>query len=272
MPIRVVLPMTLSRLVLLLLASLASQRDASAPSLTYLANEGVLLEGRGGCIFLDAFFGDGLPDYPVVPAALRDSMERGLEGFAGPAAALTTHPHRDHFDPAALARYLGSNAEALAVGPAGIAGRLDSVSPGLRTRTRELVPTGTKPATLEIGWARVQALAIPHGHTVRPVAHVAYLIGLDGTTALHLGDTDSDPDTWPELGLPSSGVDLALVPFWYALDDKRFASVLRVTRARTVVLLHLPRTPDRSWVATARELRRRYPQVAIPTQFGSTVN
>jgi L-ascorbate metabolism protein UlaG (beta-lactamase superfamily) len=264
--------MILPRMMLPLLASLALQPDQSRPSLTYLANEGVVLEGKGGRIFLDAFFGDGLPDYPVVPTALRDSMERGLQGFAGPAAALTTHPHRDHFDPAALARYLGRNAEAIAVGPAGVAARLDSVSPGLRARTREMAPTGAKPATLDIGWARIQALPIPHGHTMRPVEHVAYLVALEGTTALHLGDTNSDPETWPGLGLPSTGVDLALVPFWYALDDERFASLVRVSRARTVVLLHLPRTPDGSWDATARELRRRYPQVEIPTQFGSKVS
>lgn len=264
--------MILPRMVLLLLASLALQPDLSRPNLTYLANEGVVLEGKGGRIFLDAFFGEGLPDYPVVPAALRDSMERGLEGFAGPAAALTTHPHRDHFNPAALARYLGSNAEAIAVGPVGIAARLDSVSPGLRARTREMAPTGAKPATFDIGWARIQALPIPHGHTMRPVEHVAYLVALEGITALHLGDTNSDPQTWPGLGLPSTGVDLALVPFWYALDDERFASLVRVSRARTVVLLHLPRTPDGSWDATARELRRRYPQVEIPFRFGSKVS
>ena len=260
--------MTFSRLTLLLLASLVSQPDPRAPSVTYLANEGVMLEGNGGRIFLDAFFGEGLPDYPVVPAALRDSLERGLGRFAGPAAALTTHPHRDHFDPAAVARYLGSNAEALAVGPVGIGARLDSVSPGLRARTRELAPKGAEPATLDVGWARIQALAIPHGHTVRPVEHVAYLIVVDGTTALHLGDTNSDPVTWPGLGLPAGRVDLVLAPYWYALDNERFASLLRVTRARTVVLLHLPRMPDRSWDASARELRERYSQVEIPTRFG----
>ena len=264
--------MILPRMVLSLLASLALQPDQSRPSLTYLANEGTVLEGKGGRIFLDAFFGDGLPDYPVVPTALRDSMERGLEGFAGPAAALTTHDHRDHFDPAALARYLGRNAEAIAVGPAGVASRLDSVSPGLRARTRELAPTAAKPTTLDMGWARIQALPIPHGHTMRPVEHVAYLVTMDGTTALHLGDTSSDPETWPGLGLPANGVDLALVPFWYALDEERFASLVRVTHARTVVLLHLPRTPDRSWDSAAREVRRRYPQVEIPTRFGSRVS
>jgi hypothetical protein len=52
--------MTFSRLTVLLLAWLAPQPDPRAPTATYLANEGVMLEGNGGRIFLDAFFGDAL--------------------------------------------------------------------------------------------------------------------------------------------------------------------------------------------------------------------
>ena len=133
------------------------------------------------------------------------------------------------------------------------------------------MPSGAKPATLDLGWVRIHALAIPHGHTVRPVQHVAYLLALDGTTVLHLGDTSSDPETWPALGLPARGVDVALVPFWYALDGERFRSLLQVTHASTVVLLHLPRTPDQSWDESARELRERYPQVEIPMRPGMGV-
>jgi L-ascorbate metabolism protein UlaG (beta-lactamase superfamily) len=133
----------------------------------------------------------------------------------------------------------------------------------LRRYAPELRPLPKRSVAIRrIAYARVE----------RPVEHVAYLIALDGTTALHVGDTNSDPKTWPELGLAAGGVDLALVPFWYALDEERFVSLLEVTRARTVVLLHLPRTPDRSWDSAARELRERYPQVEIPTRFGTTVS
>ena len=105
-----------------------SASAAGSPRIRYLANEGVLFEGAGGRVFIDAFFGDGLPDYQVVPTSLRDSLERGVGGFAGPAVVLTTHGHRDHFDPAALARYLRSNGRAIAVGPAETEARLDSLS------------------------------------------------------------------------------------------------------------------------------------------------
>ena len=35
-----------------------------------------MLEGRKGRVLIDALFGDGLPDYAVVPRAMRDSLER----------------------------------------------------------------------------------------------------------------------------------------------------------------------------------------------------
>lgn len=246
------------------------------PRFRYLANEGVLLEGDGGRVFIDAFFGNGLPDYAVVPAALRDSLERGLSGFDGPAVALTTHAHRDHFDAPALARYLASNAQALSLGPGEAGTRLDSLAPPLRPRVRTVAPSEASPATVDLGWVRLQALAIPHGHTSRPVQHVAWLLTLDGTTLLHLGDTNSDPDTWRAFGLPAGGVDVALVPCWYALDEARLRSLLATTRARRVVLLHVPLDGAPSgyagerggWEAFGRDLRTRYPQVEIATRPG----
>ena len=231
--------------------------QAALPTLTYLANEGVMLQGRGGRVFIDALFGDGLPQYAALPPGLRDSLERARPGFDGPALVLATHAHRDHHDAAALARYLASNPRARRLGP----------------------PDAGAPAdSLDLGWVRAEGLALPHGHTVRPVGHAAWLVTLDGVTALHIGDTSSEPDTWPGLGLPRAGVDLALVPYWYALDEARFARVLEITRAGTVVLLHAPLGPEgdrlRSrggWEAWSADLRRRYPAVATPSQPGTMV-
>lgn len=236
----------------------AKAPEASVPPLTYLANEGVMLRGRGGRVFIDAFFGDGLPEYPTVPQPLRDLLERARVGFDGPAVVLTTHAHRDHFDSTALARYLENNPEARALGPP---------------------DPGARPEPLDLGWVQVRALAIPHAQPVRrQVGHVAWLLTLDGLTALHVGDANSEPDTWRGLGLPSTGVDLALVPFWYALEDRRFAALLEVTRARKVVLLHGPLGPEGDrlqhlggWDAWGRGLRERYPPVRTPSRPGTIV-
>jgi L-ascorbate metabolism protein UlaG (beta-lactamase superfamily) len=236
-------------------AALQSPDPPAAVRLTYLANEGVMLSSPRGRVLIDALFGDGLPDYAVVPHPERDSLERAAGQYGGPSLLLTTHAHRDHYDSAAVARYLASNPEAVAIGPPGPAAH------------GELRPA-------DLGWVQVRPIAIPHGPTIRPVGHTWYLVTLDGTTALHLGDTNGDPAAWPSLGLPAGGVDIALVPYWYALDDARFRRLLDVIRPGTVVLLHVSlgaAKGDGGWPTRLRELQARYPRVRAPSHAGETV-
>ena len=158
-------------------------------------------------------------------------------------------------DSAAVVRYLASNPAAIAIGPPGTA------------------PHGDVRAT-DLGWVRVRPVPVTHGPTGRPIGHTGYLVTLDGITAVHLGDISGDPKAWPDLGLPEEGVDIALVPYWYALDDARFRSLLEVVRARTVVLLHVSLGAANGgdpWSARLRELRARYPQILAPGRPGEPV-
>ena len=69
-------------------------------------------------------------------------------------------------------------------------------------------------------------------------------------------------------------MDIALVPYWYALDDTRFQRLLDVIHARTVVLLHVSLGAARGeggWPARLRELQSRYPQVRAPARAGEVV-
>jgi L-ascorbate metabolism protein UlaG (beta-lactamase superfamily) len=190
---------------------------------------------------------------------MRDSLERAVGPYGGPAVVLVTHAHRDHFDSAAVARYRQHNADARVIGPP--------------------PPEAAPGPPVDLGWVQVRPLAIPHGQTSRPIGHAAYLVTLDGTTALHLGDTSSDPDTWRSAGVPATGVDLALVPYWYALDEGQFEAAMAVLRARKVVLFHVAREAGESdglgepggWAAVSRKLRERYPQVRTPLVPGEVV-
>ena len=237
---------------------LAGQDDR--PRIVYLANEGVMIEGRGGRVLIDALFGDGLPDYPTVPALLRDSLERALGRFGGPTLVLATHPHRDHFDSAAVARHLAGNGKAAVLYP---------------PRT----PEGGLPAPVDAGWVKVQPLPIPHGPTSRPVGHAALLVTIDGTTVVHLGDSNGNEETLATLRRAARGVDVALVPYWYALDDEGFQALLDAARPGTVVLLHVAVPAARSgrlegrggWEAVAGEIRRRHPNVRTPGTAGEVV-
>ena len=235
---------------------IAQSPDQSPARLTYLANEGVMLSSPQGRVLIDALFGDGLPDYAVVPHPMRDTLERAAGDYGGPALVLTTHAHRDHYDSAAVARYVASNADAVVVGPPRLPPHDDIRGP-------------------DLGWVKVRPIPVPHGPSQRPVGHTWYLVDLGGMLALHLGDTSADPTSWSGLELPAGGVDIALVPYWYALEDARFQRLLEVIQARTVVLLHVSvgaARGDAGWPARLHELQARYPQVRAPRQPGEGVD
>src|SRR5687768_15490727 len=143
-------------LATILLAAAPASAQAPGVRVIYLANEGVILEGAGGRVLIDALFGDGLPEYAVVARPSRDSLERGLAHYGGPVVVLATHAHRDHYDSAAVARYLRSNPEAAAVGVPGAAPH--------------------KVGPIELGWVKARPVVIPHGPTRRPVEHTGWIV------------------------------------------------------------------------------------------------
>jgi hypothetical protein len=108
------------QLLVAVAGAVQSPDPPAAVRLTYLANEGVMLSSARGRVLIDALFGDGLPDYAVVPHPLRDSLERAAGDYGGPALVLSTHAHRDHYDSAAVARYVANNPNAVVLEPPGL--------------------------------------------------------------------------------------------------------------------------------------------------------
>ena len=82
------------------------------------------------------------------------------------------------------------------------------------------------------------------------------------------GVGNKDRGRWSQYHLNTGVLDIALVPYWYALEDASFQRLLDVIPARTVVLLHVP-------VGAAPglgDLQARYPQVRVPRQPGEVVD
>ncbi len=73
---------------------------------------------------------------------------------------------------------------------------------------------------MTVGPFTVRVLRIRHNPTRRlPEQHLGFLIG-EATPALDVGDADPAGDNFGLLrNLPK--VDVALLPFWYVLDDAR---------------------------------------------------
>ena len=169
----------------------AGEAQPQDPSVRYLANEGVLLSLPEGTVLIDGLFRDGLPEYPVVEGATRDSLERGLGVFGDIDLVLVTHVHRDHFNALAVERHLIENPRAHLVASRQVADSVRILGSEYARIEARVHPVDATPGwieELEVAGIFVRALGIAHPPSRnQPVGHLAYVVGREGGVA-HLGD------------------------------------------------------------------------------------
>ena len=253
--------------------------DAVPLEVTYLANEGFLVEAGGVRVLIDALFGSEVTGYPMVPDTMRSRLERAKGEFSGVSVALATHVHRDHFDPAAVARFLTADSEALFVSTPQAAARFKSEAPdaeSLLPRFRGVLPAPGEAELLEVGDVRVRALNLHHGDRVPPVDNLGFLVTLGGQSFFHFGDTEAKlEDFRPYLDLLRD-TDVALLPFWFLASDWRAEMVRDQIRPGSIVVAHMP-VPTaeagyfgrwRSYDNLVRVMLDAFPKARIPRGSG----
>ena len=220
----------------------------------YLANEGVLLSLPEGTVLIDGLFRDGLPEYPTVEGATRDSLERGLGVFGEIDLVLVTLVHRDHFHALAVERHLIENPRAHLVASRQVADSiriLGSEYARIEARVHPVDATPGRIEELEVAGIPVRTLAIAHPPSRNePVGHLGYVVGRERSVA-HLGD----------LGLGSAGIEtlaaakgvaVALVPYWILDGEESVARIEDMLEPGCVVGFHVARGEEeasREWLA-----------------------
>ena len=235
-------------------AVLALAAAAPPVKVTYLANEGVLVDGP--CrVLVDALQRDSLGAYARHPPDVQEALETARPPFDRVGLALATHYHLDHWDPGAIARFLRANPgavfastpEATAMMPRDVAGR-----------ARALAPAG---ARLEGGGAMVGAFALEH----RTTPHLGYRIDCGGRVLVHLGDASSNEPNFARV-LAAGAADVAMIPFWWLTDPAGRAFVLERWKPKHVIAFHVGGDD----AGAAAEIARRSPQVWVCTRQGET--
>lgn len=251
--------MTSPRMLLFILVSVAAPCPMAsaqvAPAVEYLANEGVLVTGGDIAVVIDGLFGEGLPEYPVVPAATRDSLEGAVGRFGEIDVVLVTHRHDDHFDPAAVTRHLDANPEAVLVAPGDV---VAAFQPDQLERYGERVqPLDLPPGSyvrLDMGGFAVEALGLTHAE----IGHVGYRIELPGLTVLHLGDAEPAPADLAAFLEGRPAPEVALVPYWL-LSDSTGAALSAAIGADCTAAFHL----ERESVDAVARLAEQAPSAAV---------
>ncbi len=241
---------------------------------TYLANEGFLLESGETRVLIDALFGNGLTEYPAVPEDLRADLEGARGRFAGVQLILASHSHADHFDAAAVARHLRANPEAAFLSTREAAAALREEM-GAAAAGREIF--GVYPETggresHHIGEVDLQVLNLSHGPL--PIENLGLIAQLGGMAVLHVGDTSAEAPELSAYAQPLAGVDVWLLPDWLMGETDWEAARSRAAGPTWLVDMHLaaPTAPS-AWFGSAgthaariARVREALPDTWIPVE------
>ena len=238
-------------------AAVAAERP-SAPqvTVTYLANEGVMIDCSSQKVLIDALFGDSLENYVRHSTEQQERIETGKAPFDGVRLALATHYHLDHWDAGAISRFLNNNPVAVFASTPEATAMLPH---GLGERVRALRPKPGSPAQVGAGAATAQAFRLGHDHT----PNLGYRISICGKTFAHLGDADDSDASFRTL-MRAGQVDVAMVPFWWFLNPTAAEFLTQRWKPRQMIAIHLA-TNDGAY---AEQLGKKFPQVWICTKQG----
>lgn len=253
------------RFVATLLAALliAAPLAAAEPSpvargpleVTFLTNEGFLLEAGGRKVLVDALVGQSV-EYVALDGDLRRRMERASPPFDGVDLVLATHEHGDHFAAGAVGRYLLSNPAATFVStPEAVSQLRRSFAIWERIASRVRAPVPPAGGQLDQADLDLVVLDLHHGHG-RGVENRGFLITLGGWTVLHMGDTEVDRE---ELAASLAGrtVDVAFVPSWYFARPPWQGAVEAAVHPQHLVVMHLAADWSAAGASLPEQLRSR---------------
>jgi L-ascorbate metabolism protein UlaG (beta-lactamase superfamily) len=253
-----------------------SEPAATGVTVTYLANEGFLLEAGETRVLVDALFGDGLSGYLSVPPPLRADLEAARGRFSGVDLILVSHAHADHFDPDAVARHLAANPAAVFLStPQAVAALRDAM--GESAVGRNLVPIYPGPGesvTLRPIADALEVTAFNLSHGPLPIENLGLVVRLGGVGVLHVGDTSAEaPELRPYADLLAT-VGVWLLPDWLMGEAAWEEARGRAPGEPLLVDMHLaaPSAPP-SWFGSAgthagriARLRAELPGAWIPVE------
>jgi L-ascorbate metabolism protein UlaG (beta-lactamase superfamily) len=213
-------------------------------TLTYIANEGVLISSGRHKVLVDALFDKPHPDYRAPSSEALDGLMKGAPPFDGIDLVLVTHDHPDHFDAALAARYLAASSGTTLVAAADAVASLRKAAASewgkIESRVVSLDLKVGEKSVRDFSGIPVQAFRTLHSGDRESPMNLLFLLEIDGWRVFHEGDSPSNVEAMSGFGLGSLPIDLALVHYWFPLEPRAATFLQEVLKPGHIALMHLP--------------------------------
>jgi L-ascorbate metabolism protein UlaG (beta-lactamase superfamily) len=248
-------------LVVVFARPLSPPQSASSDgvTITYLANEGVMLQSGNKKVLIDGLFLKYKQDFAVPADSTQAALREARAPFDSIDLVLVTHHHGDHFHPAPIAAHLRANSRAVLLTSRqvidSLRGRVPSGDPLVRRFVARTTPDGTRRREIVNG-IPVEMLGLRH----HDLEHLGYIVEIGGRRVLHVGDTDDAEKSLATFGLDTARIDVALLPLWMVNSAKRRAAIERLVRPKQVIAFHLG---DRDAQRAVSQMRMVWPEAKV---------
>jgi L-ascorbate metabolism protein UlaG (beta-lactamase superfamily) len=279
---------TIVALLTLTVGAVAGFAEVS-PRITYVANEGFLVQVGGTAVLVDGLFGGPALEWADVPSAeIQEKLRAGAPPFETVRVALVTHRHVDHFDPEVAVDFLRSRPEAELVGPPQVIERLQE-APGFEavaSRAHAASAEAGADESRTFGEVTVRSLGIRHspymvkdestGEMVnrhRHTENLGYWVRIGGFTFFHNGDAGlGAPEEYCRFDLIAAGIDVAFLGavLWPPVD-RHVETVRRCLAPAHVVPMHLAPGGREALADRVEALEDPHPPFVLPGEPMSEV-
>lgn len=239
--------------LLLMLWILGAQPFALAhqASVTYVANEGVLITNGSQKVLFDPFFHQAFGTYQLVPKETKQAIFAGTKPFNDLTAIVISHAHDDHFAADEVLQYLQKYPATQLVAPQQAVTELMALR-GAQAVSAQVTSVSLAfnqpPKAFELAGLLFDVVRIPHaGWPSRAdVENLVFRVTLNdpakSVTVMHLGDADPDDDHY----LPYKAhwqkrvSDAALPPYWFYFSAEGNDILTNLLNTKQTIGIHVP--------------------------------
>jgi L-ascorbate metabolism protein UlaG (beta-lactamase superfamily) len=227
----------------------ASQKPLQLPSdnsltVTYIANEGVLISAGGKQVLIDGLHREYKPAYLFPPPELLSALEQARDPYHKINVVLVSHLHLDHFHPESVGLHLKHNKSAQLVSSEQIISGMKEKFAGfaeIESRVRQVTPAWKSQIPVALDGIKIKILGLRHsGSNFTWIQNLGHVIEIGGKKLLHIGDADMTAENFSSFRLHEENIDIAFIPYWFLLSSEGRSFVVDQFRPKQIIAVHVP--------------------------------
>ena len=212
--------------------------------ITYISNDGFLITSKTKKVIVDSLI-ENPWGYSNTPDKVFDDMVNARPPFERIDLLLFSHAHRDHFEPEMAAKVLMGHPETTLVGNEIVYKELKEAAGDdfskISAQVKNINPEWGTIIEETINGVDFKIFPVNHGTPERPYVTLAFILDMQGTKVLHLGDiyAPSNEEYFKAFQLQKLDIDVAFIDPFFLLDKVGQQMAKKLIQPKQIIPMHM---------------------------------